>query len=271
MKRFCCLWVIGCLWFPLMGWAAPAPPGACRAIVARAAAMAGAAQRIARRPGACRRPTRPYDRRLQRLSGANVELMKLAGQNPRRGTELAQLSGSRAVGNRFARGRDRHRSGPQPDPERAASLAVFRPVHARAATGGQRPEKQRRGRSGKARQPDPRRRAYAERHRRLPAQQLSALEFARCAVGASGLAAAVESAGRPTRWSTKRSWGVCRWSRSLPNWWWSAISACRSCCVWPRAASGRSWPALSRAPCARYRPRTWNNCTTNGCSRSTRG
>ena len=26
MKRFCCLWVIGCLWFPLMGWAAPAPP-----------------------------------------------------------------------------------------------------------------------------------------------------------------------------------------------------------------------------------------------------
>ena len=26
MKRFRCLWVIGCLWFPLMGWAAPAPP-----------------------------------------------------------------------------------------------------------------------------------------------------------------------------------------------------------------------------------------------------
>lgn len=76
MKRFCCLWVIGCLWFPLMGWAAPAPP----AHVAQLSA--GQQQWLARhnelRVGlVLQAPYALYDRRLQRLSGANVELMKL--------------------------------------------------------------------------------------------------------------------------------------------------------------------------------------------------
>ena len=75
MMRFCCLWVIGCLWFPLMGWAAPAPP------VHVAQLSAGQQQWLAQhgelRVGLVLQvPYAQYDRRLQRLSGVNVELMK---------------------------------------------------------------------------------------------------------------------------------------------------------------------------------------------------
>ncbi|WP_405122770.1 PAS domain S-box protein [Pseudomonas sp. M20] len=76
MKRFCCLWVIGCLCFPLMGWAAPAPP----AHVAQLSAgqQQWLAQHNELRVGlVLQAPYAQYDRRLQRLSGANVELMKL--------------------------------------------------------------------------------------------------------------------------------------------------------------------------------------------------
>ena len=75
MKRFCCLWVIGCLWFPLMGWAAPAPP----AHVAQLSEgqQQWLAQHHELRVGlVLQAPFAQYDRRLQRLSGANVELMK---------------------------------------------------------------------------------------------------------------------------------------------------------------------------------------------------
>lgn len=76
MKRFCCLWVIGCLWIPLMGWAAPAPP-------AHAAQLSPEQQQWLAQHNELRvglvlqAPYATYDRRLQRLSGANVELMKL--------------------------------------------------------------------------------------------------------------------------------------------------------------------------------------------------
>ncbi|WP_085636818.1 MULTISPECIES: PAS domain S-box protein [unclassified Pseudomonas] len=74
MMRFCCLWVIGCLWFPLMGWAAPAP-------TAHAAQLTtGERQWLAQhrelRVGlVLQAPYAQYDRRLQRLSGPNVDLM----------------------------------------------------------------------------------------------------------------------------------------------------------------------------------------------------
>lgn len=76
MKRFCCLWVIGCLWLPLMGWTAPAPP-------AHVAQLSVSEQRWLAQHNELRvglvlqTPYAQYDRRLQRLSGANVELMKL--------------------------------------------------------------------------------------------------------------------------------------------------------------------------------------------------
>jgi PAS domain S-box-containing protein len=75
MMRFRCLWVIGCLWFPLMGWAAPAPP-------AHVAQLSAAQQQWLAEHGELRvgvvlqSPYAQYDRRLQRLSGVNVELMK---------------------------------------------------------------------------------------------------------------------------------------------------------------------------------------------------
>ncbi|MCF4995768.1 transporter substrate-binding domain-containing protein [Pseudomonas syringae] len=74
MMRFCCLWVIGCLWFPLMGWAAPAP-----ALVVQLSdgERQWLAQHNELRVGlVLQAPYAQYDRRLQRLSGANVELMK---------------------------------------------------------------------------------------------------------------------------------------------------------------------------------------------------
>ncbi|WP_455805805.1 PAS domain-containing sensor histidine kinase [Pseudomonas fluorescens] len=76
MKRFCCLWVIGCLWFPLMGWAAPAPPSHLAQL--SAGQQQWLAQHNELRVGlVLQAPYAQYDRRLQRLSGANVELMKL--------------------------------------------------------------------------------------------------------------------------------------------------------------------------------------------------
>ncbi|TDK57030.1 PAS domain-containing sensor histidine kinase [Pseudomonas moraviensis] len=76
MKRFCCLWVIGCLWFPLMGWAAPAPPD--HAAQLSPEQQQWLAQHTELRVGlVLQAPYAAYDRRLQRLSGANVELMKL--------------------------------------------------------------------------------------------------------------------------------------------------------------------------------------------------
>ena len=79
MKRFHCLWVIGCLWFPLMGWAAPAPPAHVAQL--SASEQQWLAQHNELRVGlVLQAPYAQYDRRLQRLSGANVELMKLLAQ-----------------------------------------------------------------------------------------------------------------------------------------------------------------------------------------------
>ncbi|PPA00083.1 histidine kinase, partial [Pseudomonas sp. MWU12-2312b] len=75
MMRFRCLWVIGCLWFPLMGWAAVMPP-------AHVATLSPKQQQWLAQQGELRvglvlqAPYALYDRRLQRLSGVNVELMK---------------------------------------------------------------------------------------------------------------------------------------------------------------------------------------------------
>ena len=80
MKRIRCLWVIGCLWFPLMGWAAAAPP-------APAAQLSPEQRHWLAQQGELRvgvvlqAPYAQYDRRLQRLSGVNVELMKWLAKN----------------------------------------------------------------------------------------------------------------------------------------------------------------------------------------------
>ena len=75
MKRFCCLWVIGCLWFPLMGWATPAPP--VQVAPLSASQQQWLAQHNELRVGVVLQvPFAQYDRRLQRLSGVNIELMK---------------------------------------------------------------------------------------------------------------------------------------------------------------------------------------------------
>jgi len=75
MMRFCCLWVIGCLAFPLMGWAAPAPPSHLARL--SASEQQWLAQHNELRVGlVLQAPYAQYDRRLQRLSGANVEVMK---------------------------------------------------------------------------------------------------------------------------------------------------------------------------------------------------
>ncbi|KAB0497410.1 PAS domain-containing sensor histidine kinase [Pseudomonas vancouverensis] len=73
--RFRCLWVIGWLWFPLMGWAAAAPP-------MHVATLSPKQQQWLAQQGELRvglvlqAPYAQYDRRLQRLSGVNVDLMK---------------------------------------------------------------------------------------------------------------------------------------------------------------------------------------------------
>ena len=75
MMHFRCLWVIGCLWFPLMGWAAPAPPA--HVVQLLPAQQQWLAQHGELRVGVVlQTPYAQYDRRLQRLSGVNIELMK---------------------------------------------------------------------------------------------------------------------------------------------------------------------------------------------------
>ncbi|WP_338522454.1 transporter substrate-binding domain-containing protein [Pseudomonas batumici] len=74
MIRFCCLWVIGCLCFPLIAWAAPAPHG--QGIALSGEQRQWLDQHRELRVGlVLQAPYAQYDRRLQRLSGANVELM----------------------------------------------------------------------------------------------------------------------------------------------------------------------------------------------------
>ncbi len=75
MMRFRCLWVIGCLLFPLTGWAASAPPAQVAQLTQ--SQQQWLAQRDQLRVGVVLQvPYAQYDRRLQRLSGVNVELMK---------------------------------------------------------------------------------------------------------------------------------------------------------------------------------------------------
>ncbi|MCP2024785.1 UNVERIFIED_ORG: PAS domain S-box-containing protein [Pseudomonas reinekei] len=75
MMRFRCLWVIGCLWFPLMGWAAAAPPAHVAQLTPKQ--QHWLTQQSELRVGlVLQAPYAQYDRRLQRLSGVNVDLMK---------------------------------------------------------------------------------------------------------------------------------------------------------------------------------------------------
>lgn len=79
MMRFRCLLVIGCCWLPLMAWAAPASPA--HGAPLNAEQRQWLAQHNELRVGVVlQAPFAQYDRRLQRLSGANIELMQwLAG------------------------------------------------------------------------------------------------------------------------------------------------------------------------------------------------
>ncbi len=103
MKRFCCLWVIGCLWFPLMGWAAPAPPAHLAQL--SSSQQQWLAQHAELRVGlVLQAPYAQYDRRSQRLSGANVEVMKLLAKalnvelSWRNFQDLAQLEAALRAG-----------------------------------------------------------------------------------------------------------------------------------------------------------------------------
>ena len=76
MRRFCYLWVIGWLWLPLMGDAAPVP--AAQLSVEQQQWLA---RHTELRVGlVLQAPYARFDRRLQQLSGANVELMKWLAQ-----------------------------------------------------------------------------------------------------------------------------------------------------------------------------------------------
>ena len=76
MRRFCYLWVIGWLWLPLMGHAAPVP--AAQLSVEQQQWLA---RHTELRVGlVLQAPYARFDRRLQQLSGANVELMKWLAQ-----------------------------------------------------------------------------------------------------------------------------------------------------------------------------------------------
>ena len=76
MRRFCYLWVIGWLWLPLMGNAAPVP-----AAQLSADQREWLAQHKELRVGlVLQAPYAKFDQRLQQLSGANVELMKWLAQ-----------------------------------------------------------------------------------------------------------------------------------------------------------------------------------------------
>ena len=75
MKRLRCLLVIGCLCLPLMAWAVSAPPARVAPLTSEQREWL--AQHPELRVGVVlQAPYAQYDRRLQRLSGANVELMQ---------------------------------------------------------------------------------------------------------------------------------------------------------------------------------------------------
>ncbi|WP_081009942.1 PAS domain-containing sensor histidine kinase [Pseudomonas asplenii] len=75
IMRFCCLWVIGWLCLPLIAWAAPAPAGNGLPLSAEQRRWLDEHREL--RVGlVLQAPYAQYDRRLQRLSGANVELMQ---------------------------------------------------------------------------------------------------------------------------------------------------------------------------------------------------
>ena len=77
MKRFCCLLVIGWLLLPLIGQAASIP-----AAQLNAEQQQWLAQHKELRVGlVLQAPYAKFDQRLQRLSGANVELMKWLAQS----------------------------------------------------------------------------------------------------------------------------------------------------------------------------------------------
>ncbi|QXI27998.1 PAS domain-containing sensor histidine kinase [Pseudomonas vanderleydeniana] len=72
IMRFCCLWVIGWLCLPLMAWAAPVP-----GLPLSSEQHRWLDEHRELRVGlVLQAPYAQYDRRLQRLSGANVELMQ---------------------------------------------------------------------------------------------------------------------------------------------------------------------------------------------------
>lgn len=75
MMRFRCLLVIGCCWLPLMAWAAPALPahGAPLSVEQHQWLAEHSELRVG---VVLQAPFAQYDRRLQRLSGANIELMQ---------------------------------------------------------------------------------------------------------------------------------------------------------------------------------------------------
>ncbi|WP_090204593.1 PAS domain-containing sensor histidine kinase [Pseudomonas asplenii] len=75
IMRFCCLWVIGWLCLPLMAWAAPAPAASDLSLSGEQRHWLDGHRQL--RVGlVLQAPYAQYDRRLQRLSGANVELMQ---------------------------------------------------------------------------------------------------------------------------------------------------------------------------------------------------
>ncbi|MCB2256401.1 transporter substrate-binding domain-containing protein [Pseudomonas chlororaphis] len=103
MMRLRCLLVIGCICLPLMAWAAPAPH------MAQAPLSPAQQQWLERHPQlrvgvVLQAPYAQYDRRLQRLSGVNVELMQWLAQamkvelNWRHFTDQAQLEAAVRAG-----------------------------------------------------------------------------------------------------------------------------------------------------------------------------
>ncbi|MFD2884921.1 transporter substrate-binding domain-containing protein [Pseudomonas lini] len=131
-----------------MGWAAPAPPA--HVVHLSPAQQQWLAQHGELRVGVVlQTPYAQYDRRLQRLSGVNIELMKWLAKalkielSWRNYPDLAQLEAAAREGDIDIA------PGLTQTPAALRLWQFFRPLHAGAATGGQRPEKHRCGRAGK--------------------------------------------------------------------------------------------------------------------------
>lgn len=78
MIRLCRLWVIGCFCLPLIVWAAPAPT----AVQLDPAQRQWLEQHRSLRVGmVLQAPFAQFDRRLQQLSGVNVELMNMLARS----------------------------------------------------------------------------------------------------------------------------------------------------------------------------------------------